>query len=364
MATNPFHYSPDNDPTIIATGGAPAGSAPVNNPVLVAGQDGGPLVRVLLTDTSGRSQVNVNFSGVAASVNAGAADTGTLRIISASNDPVVTQLSFGASAIAKREDDASANADVGVPAMAIQQSTPADTAGTNGDYAMLQMSAGRLWTTANLQIAGTAVDGNSGNKSAQTLRVVLATDQPALTNSLLVAGTKTPADAVTTPTDAQNVESFGLAFNNSTSDRVRNNSAANMARAVQPDALSVIEPAQWAVAAAPGGAGNTQATASKAAGGAAVRHVARNATFVFEGFGAVVNGASDAVIRDGATGAGTIIFRESLGIPNTTSVGIDRAVHPGLNIMGSLNTAMTIEFNAAGGANTFETVTLLGISVQ
>lgn len=36
------------------------------------------------------------------------------------------------------------------------------------------------------QVAGTAADTNSGVKSAGTLRVVLATDQPALTNKLLV----------------------------------------------------------------------------------------------------------------------------------------------------------------------------------
>lgn len=36
------------------------------------------------------------------------------------------------------------------------------------------------------QLAGTATDTNSGTKSAGTLRVVLATDQPALTNKLLV----------------------------------------------------------------------------------------------------------------------------------------------------------------------------------
>lgn len=36
------------------------------------------------------------------------------------------------------------------------------------------------------EINGTAVDSNSGNKSAGTMRVVLATDQPALTNKLLV----------------------------------------------------------------------------------------------------------------------------------------------------------------------------------
>ena len=37
-----------------------------------------------------------------------------------------------------------------------------------------------------VQVAGTTVDVNSGLKSAGTLRVVLATDQPALTNKLLV----------------------------------------------------------------------------------------------------------------------------------------------------------------------------------
>jgi hypothetical protein len=36
------------------------------------------------------------------------------------------------------------------------------------------------------QVSGTAADTNSGTKSAGTLRVVLATDQPALTNKLLV----------------------------------------------------------------------------------------------------------------------------------------------------------------------------------
>ena len=36
------------------------------------------------------------------------------------------------------------------------------------------------------KLAGTTTDTNSGNKSAGTLRVVLATDQPALTNKLLV----------------------------------------------------------------------------------------------------------------------------------------------------------------------------------
>jgi hypothetical protein len=42
---------------------------------------------------------------------------------------------------------------------------------------------GAPWSNNVTQLGGTAVDTNSGNKSAGTLRVVLATDQPALTNA-------------------------------------------------------------------------------------------------------------------------------------------------------------------------------------
>ncbi len=95
-------------------------------------------------------------------------------------------IAAGATSFVALEDDASANLDAGVKCMAVQKATPADTA-ADGDYMMLQMSAGRLWTATNInQVGGTATDTNSGNKSAGTLRVVLATDQPALTNKLLV----------------------------------------------------------------------------------------------------------------------------------------------------------------------------------
>ncbi len=93
-----------------------------------------------------------------------------------------------ATSIGKNEDDASANGDTGVPAMAIRKATPADTSGTDGDYEILQMKSGRVWASADITIGGTAVDGNSGNKSAQTQRVVIATDQPNLTTALNTQG--------------------------------------------------------------------------------------------------------------------------------------------------------------------------------
>jgi hypothetical protein len=89
--------------------------------------------------------------------------TGAEVLTAAQVTSLLAALAAGATSMAKAEDVASANADVGVPAMAIQKATPADTAGTDGDYAMLQMSVGRLWTDAQSHgdVASDAVD--SGN---------------------------------------------------------------------------------------------------------------------------------------------------------------------------------------------------------
>lgn len=62
---------------------------------------------------------------------------------------VQATLSAGSTAIAKAEDVASADADVGVPAMMVRKATPANTSGTDGDYEFLQGSAGRLWVSAD-----------------------------------------------------------------------------------------------------------------------------------------------------------------------------------------------------------------------
>jgi hypothetical protein len=66
---------------------------------------------------------------------------------------VQSTIAAGATNIAKAEDVASADADVGVPAMAVRKGTPANTSGTDGDYEMLQMSAGRLWTSSTIDAA-------------------------------------------------------------------------------------------------------------------------------------------------------------------------------------------------------------------
>ena len=60
------------------------------------------------------------------------------------------------------------------------------TALTSGQEGTVRLTADRM-LFANLgKVGNTTTDTNSGTKSAGTLRVVLATDQPALTNKLLV----------------------------------------------------------------------------------------------------------------------------------------------------------------------------------
>jgi hypothetical protein len=67
---------------------------------------------------------------------------------------------------------------------ALTETAPATDTASSGLNGRLQRIAQRLTTL--LAVFPTTIDVNSGNKSASTLRVVIATDQPALTNKLLV----------------------------------------------------------------------------------------------------------------------------------------------------------------------------------
>ena len=89
----------------------------------------------------------------------------SLTVDNAGTFAVQATVAAGATNIAKAEDVASADADVGVPAMAVRKATPANTSGTDGDYEMLQISGGRLWASATIDAAlpaGTALIGKAG----------------------------------------------------------------------------------------------------------------------------------------------------------------------------------------------------------
>lgn len=127
----------------------------------------------LITDASGRLHVNVGNTvtvGSHAVTNAGTFATQATVAAAATN-------------IAKAEDVASADADVGVPAMAVRKATPANTSGTDGDYEMLQMSAGRLWVDGSgvtLTVASHAVT-NAGTFATQESGTQVQADDAAFT---------------------------------------------------------------------------------------------------------------------------------------------------------------------------------------
>lgn len=108
----------------------------------------------LWVDASGKT-LTVDGSGVTQPVSL--ASVPSHAVTNAGTFAVQATLAAGATAIAKAEDVASADADVGVPAMAVRKATPANTSGTDGDYEMLQMSAGRLWVSAVIDTSRTFV---------------------------------------------------------------------------------------------------------------------------------------------------------------------------------------------------------------
>jgi hypothetical protein len=137
--------------------------------------------------------------------------TGNLRVTGSTT----TTITAGATSIAKAEDVASADADVGVPAMAVRKATPANTSGTDGDYEMLQMDGGYLHVHAKKGLSNkafsaafstltrpanttayTAADSISDNATAGSVTALSATvsdvsDDPIFISEILVSSTDT-----------------------------------------------------------------------------------------------------------------------------------------------------------------------------
>lgn len=114
-------------------------------------------------------------------------------------------------------------------------------------------------------------------------------------------------------------------------------------------------PENWTAFHTPAAA--TQATISRAAN-ATLRHFCTSISATLAAGATAQAAAAILVLRDGAAGAGTIIWSKQVimpanGAPWEVSIS-------GLNIPGTKNLAMTLEFTAAGAAGTFESVAMTG----
>lgn len=142
-----------------------ASAVPVSGTVTANAGTGTMAVSGPLTDTQLRATAvpisgTVTASGPltdtqlrATAVPVSVASLPSQAVTNAGTFAVQATVAATATNIAKAEDVASADADVGVPAMAVRKATPANTSGTDGDYEMLQMANGRLWASATIDAA-------------------------------------------------------------------------------------------------------------------------------------------------------------------------------------------------------------------
>lgn len=134
---------------------------------------------------------------------------------------------------------------------------------------------------------------------------------------------------------------------------VATSSASKVSANSSNQAIMVSYPGNWSIRHVPSTA--TQATITKAAV-AGTRHVCTSITV-----SVAANGTAQTPIlvhlRDGASGAGTILWSGALSAPVTQCAVISAN---GLNIVGSVNTDMTLEFAGAGVTASQEVVALSG----
>jgi hypothetical protein len=137
-----------------------------------------------------------------------------------------------------------------------------------------------------------------------------------------------------------------------TFDRAVNSDADNMAATSQSRAMLGTRPGEWAVNDSDGGGGTPSAT--KAAGGAGVRHVITGVTGSMCGTAATGNIVCS--VKDG----GTTVWARKLRLIANGQSGFEVT---GLNIIGTANTAVVVSFDGAPGAAVVSSVNATGYSV-
>lgn len=122
-------------------------------------------------------------------------------------------------------------------------------------------------------------------------------------------------------------------------------------------------PIDWATGSLP--AVNVVASASRAAGGAGVRNICTSITATLISSSTVANAATTGtvVLRDGPTANGAILWAAQMALPATAGSAAAPINLGGLNIRGSANTTMCLEFLSASGASTQQCVSITGVSL-
>jgi hypothetical protein len=109
---------------------------------------------------------------------------------------------------------------------------------------------------------------------------------------------------------------------------------------------------------------NAQATVTKASAGTGIRNVCTGFTVTLASSSTTAPAAIQIIINliDGASGGTTYLFRSVIALPATAGAQTS-IVRGNLWLPGTAATGMTLEFSAAGGANTIESVSMEGTVV-
>ena len=175
------------------------------------------------TDTTPAIGIAVAASGGAAAITGDVTNgldvdvtrvSGNVTVVGTGTFAAQVTVAASATNIAKAEDVASADADVGVPALAVRKATPANTSGTDGDYEFLQMSAGRLWVDAS---GVTLTVGSHAVTNAGTFAVQI--DSGAVTSLALLDDVIVADDAAFTPATTK-VSMAGFTADETSTDSV------------------------------------------------------------------------------------------------------------------------------------------------
>jgi len=299
----------------VVDGPTAAGVAPTTPPVLQAGIDG-TLIRTIVTDTAGRQ---VAVGGAAP----GAVPAGNPVEVAGFDGTNVQPLST-------------------------------DTSGRQrviGTAASGAAAIGPPVEISGVSSAGNAVNLNVGTAGALAPETVAATLADAVNNAV---NRPLGTDTTTGNHGSLQITNFPFGFNGTAWDRARQVSLVNMPTAVTTTGVSKLGVSLSEKSSHIAAAGAQTVTIAAEAG---VRHVLDCIAWSAAAAGAVTATAVNLNVRDGATGAGTILWTFAIAVP-TGALGAQTVpVNSicGLNLAGTTNTAMTVEFSSAP-TNLAETV--------
>lgn len=251
--------------------------------------------------------------------------------------------------------------------------TVVNATGTNSiGFVSLPSITGQVGITGSVAMTGTATV-NLGSALPTGTNSVGFVSLPSITGVVGLAGGSNSIGFVSLPsiTGLVDLNSDGapgsavpsqgiyIAGNDGTNLRgFLTTSAANLTGASTQAVLLTSAFDEWSISHRPAAA--TKATISKGAGAAGVRHVATAFSFTIAA-GATAQTPLQIDIIDGASGGATRLWSGTIACPAN---GMGVVAMSGVAFYGTAATALTLEFSAAGAANTVQAVTLWGYSTS